>query len=625
MESKLLDDGILEYFRHDSFRPGQKEAILETQESFRAGKKYHISELPTGTGKSDIAHTLARAASGGLTYDWGLFQKMMGDAAVEMLDYGNPIEEERATPFTSNYPMFNRGIEKLPEEGIMNYLNRYKGDPQSYIVTSQKPLQDQYLRDFGYGEGMGHIFDIRGRNNYWCNQPKSKEEDNCYDNRNTCKMAGTIDCSYTWKRIMAQFHPIASTNSTFFAVGTSTWRTRELAVIDECHNAPDDVLNLVSFTIDDNTLADCDLPHLVYDTDLKYQEGLVKVLPEGGFIKWLETLKDPLVHHMNDLQGKARAINEGLLYDSAGNKIFELPKEDEQMIDKLVQINDRIQRFMENKDYTEWVIETIHKNGNRKFQARPLDSGYFAPGFFLNKAKFTALQSATIIDINKFCEDMGIRPEDMAFSQKPSPFPLQNRLVFNMDAVKMGYKDIEDSMDDLCRWIKRIVESYPVHKGIIHCQTYKLQKEIATRLRDMDRFIVPGPGQRSEAIAEHCRHKKPTVLMSPSMTEGIDLKGELARFSIVVKLPFPYLGDKRTAIKAKRDPAWYQYQTSKTLVQSVGRGVRSMDDWCHTYILDKAFGGFIRRAPLPPDFLNSVCSRTMGENLLNKVKQKYSR
>ena len=41
----------------------------------------------------------------------------------------------------------------------------------------------------------------------------------------------------------------------------------------------------------------------------------------------------------------------------------------------------------------------------------------------------------------------------------------------------------------------------------------------------------------------------------------------------------------------KRD-TWYPLQTAKTIVQSVGRSVRSVDDQAVTYILDQGFQYF---------------------------------
>jgi Rad3-related DNA helicase len=86
-----------------------------------------------------------------------------------------------------------------------------------------------------------------------------------------------------------------------------------------------------------------------------------------------------------------------------------------------------------------------------------------------------------------------------------------------------------------------------------------------------------------------------SVLVSPSMTDGLSLDDDLARFQIVCKIPFPFLGDPQIAAKKDRNQLWYDLETAKTLVQSFGRAVRSDDDHAVTYILDQDFERFYAR------------------------------
>ena len=88
---------------------------------------------------------------------------------------------------------------------------------------------------------------------------------------------------------------------------------------------------------------------------------------------------------------------------------------------------------------------------------------------------------------------------------------------------------------------------------------------------------------------------RPTVLLSPSMQEGVDLKGDLSRFQILCKVPYPYLGDKLVKKRMNRWQWWYPLQTAKTIVQSVGRSVRSDTDSAVTYILDSDWERFYSR------------------------------
>ena len=107
---------------------------------------------------------------------------------------------------------------------------------------------------------------------------------------------------------------------------------------------------------------------------------------------------------------------------------------------------------------------------------------------------------------------------------------------------------------------------------------------------------------------DHINGKKPTVLLSPSMTEGVDLKGDASRFQIICKVPYPYLGDKLIRKRMNKWKWWYPLQTLKVIIQSVGRSVRSKDDQAITYILDSDWDRFYSRNSglFPADFRNSI-------------------
>ena len=105
-------------------------------------------------------------------------------------------------------------------------------------------------------------------------------------------------------------------------------------------------------------------------------------------------------------------------------------------------------------------------------------------------------------------------------------------------------------------------------------------------------------------LRQHIESKKPTVLLSPSMTEGVDLHGDISRFQIVCKVPYPFLGDKLVKKRMNKWKGWYPLQTAKSIVQAAGRSVRSNDDHAVTYILDSDWDRFYayNSALFPADF-----------------------
>ena len=137
--------------------------------------------------------------------------------------------------------------------------------------------------------------------------------------------------------------------------------------------------------------------------------------------------------------------------------------------------------------------------------------------------------------------------------------------------------------------------NYVSNDIVVHnCHSYRIANFLYKNIKT-DRFLLHDSNNRMEVLNTHINTKKPTILLSPSFTEGIDLMGDLGRFQILMKVPFPYLGDNYILSKMKRVKNWYEWNTAKTIIQSSGRSVRSIDDFSWTYIIDSDFEFFYKK------------------------------
>jgi Helicase C-terminal domain len=132
--------------------------------------------------------------------------------------------------------------------------------------------------------------------------------------------------------------------------------------------------------------------------------------------------------------------------------------------------------------------------------------------------------------------------------------------------------------------------------------------------------------QRDEVISEHISSTKPTVLISPSLHPGLDLKDDLSRFQIITKVPYPDLGDRWINEKRKISGQWYNWQTALRLVQAYGRSVRSKEDYAVTYVLDSGFENFVCRNKhiLPDWFTQAIQSSRLKARLGHGVSDSDS-
>ena len=142
--------------------------------------------------------------------------------------------------------------------------------------------------------------------------------------------------------------------------------------------------------------------------------------------------------------------------------------------------------------------------------------------------------------------------------------------------------------------VQAILDNHPKEKGIIHCHSYKIATYLKENIKS-DRILIHDSENRDKVLFLHTEEDKPTVLLSPSMSEGVDLKGDASRFQIICKVPYPYLGDKLVKKRMNKWRWWYPLQTAKTIVQAVGRSIRTEEDYAVTYILDDDWNRFYSR------------------------------
>jgi ATP-dependent DNA helicase DinG len=261
-----------------------------------------------------------------------------------------------------------------------------------------------------------------------------------------------------------------------------------------------------------------------------------------------------------------------------------------------------------------WIISDIKKDNYKvdKVELKPLDiASYCKPVF--EKGSKALIMSATILNNKAFCKSIGLNLDDVKFIQVKSDFPLEHRAIYPLNIAYLNYSNLQsiDIISKISRAVDNIMSMYKNDKGIIHTTSYEqltfikdnISKENARRLLITDPEI-----QRDEIIFQHVSTTKPTVLISPSLHTGLDLKDELSRFQIITKVPYPSKGDRWTNAKRELDPEWYYWQTALRLIQAYGRSIRSKDDWAKTYILDAAFGYFIKKnkSMLPEWFIQAI-------------------
>ena len=472
---------------------------------------------------------------------------------------------------------------------IANYLGG-----GAYFLTTQKVLQAQYMRDFK-SEGLRSL---TSSTNFRCQYYKTKDCSSALRELKISKDQRFKACcggGCVYKKAKGDFinAELGTTNFPYFMAETNysaQLTPRKLLVIDECHNVEIQLGNFVSIEISEH-FAESILKLKVPELKTMYQVvNWVKsdYLPRLGRIK---------AHMENQIE--KFSLGTKLKEFVAVSKRYEL-------IDKhLCKLN----RFIAVYNKDNWVMNEITTEGRskRKWEFKPIDIAPFSEDNLFKSGEKILLMSATIMDKDAFCQILGINPKEAAFISIPSPFKKENRPIIYAPVAKMGMRDIDASLPKIAEAVKAILEQHKNEKGIIHCHSYKVTKFLKENIRNK-RLLTHDAENRDKILAKHQADPRPTVLLSPSMTEGVDLKGDASRFQIICKIPYPYLGDKLVKKRMNKWSWWYPLQTAKVVVQSVGRSIRNEEDHAVTYILDAGWDYFLKKnkSIFPKEFLESL-------------------
>ncbi len=519
-----------EHFPFDSIRPQQAEAIDFAIETFlNSDKRFCVIEAGTGVGKSAIGLTVARYVS----------------------------------------------------ENRSNHAELFS--PGSYFITTQKILQEQYVRDFPT------VVSLKSSSNYKCTYHKSNS---CSESQKLLKTADkssrffkscAFNCKYKNQKEKFLNSAESITNFSYFlteANYSGKIVPRQVLVIDEGHNVETELSKFIEITVSE------------YFSKSILKLSFPKKLTQFQTFSWIKETYLPAA-------SRRLKFFEDSIEKMGGEKLRESLKQFESVTkqyDLLRSHITKIKQFVKIYKSDNWVFETSSTEGKgyKKASFKPIDISLYAEDNLFRLGEKIIIMSATILNSKTFMRTLGIDSNSASFISIPSPFPVDNRPVIFSPAGSMSAKSIDFTLPKLAESVKTILEHHKNEKGIIHCKTYKIANYLKRSLKN-SRILTHDSSNRDEILEKHTSSKKNTVLLSPSMTEGVDLKGDASRFQIICKVPYPYLGDKLVRKRMNKFQGWYELQTAKSIVQSAGRSVRSEDDHAVTYILDSDFGRFLSR------------------------------
>ena len=413
------------------------------------------------------------------------------------------------------------------------------------ILTRTKQLQTQYERD--------GIMALYGRDNYACmRMPKNTAAQGICRVGLPCKYFAE-GCEYfDQKRFAIASQEVTLNYSYFFleANGPGQFTNYDWIVCDEGHSVPEELSKTFTIRI---YFPDCRPAGMKVPRD--------KTLP--GLIHWakqnLYRLRKrawvPTVQEHTNL--KIRAIE------------FERQMELLAMID--------------NPD--SWVVDLVEQAAI----IRPIWPESLAGINLWPHSKKFIFCSATMNPAYTL-PMLGIDPSEAEKIEIDSTFPKEYRPIFLTGQLYLNHRSDENVYKHWVAQVDEILALYPNHKGLIHTGNYQLANLLVLNSRHPHRMIGHSAETRQITLERFKNMNTNKVLVSPALTEGVDLPYDQCRFQIIAKVPFPNMLDKvwQARFEQDKDRAGriYTQATIDQVVQAAGRGMRAEDDYCETWIID---------------------------------------
>ena len=520
----------------------QVKLLKSIDDAFETGSKFVVCNAPTGSGKSFISKTL-------------------GNVAEE-----SPDEFRELVTSYAAYKRTQSGYTYQDECDEMSSFG-------CTALTITKALQDQYKELFKETDV------VKGKSNYQCAVDERYPVDvaPCLHSANLkADCWAKNKCPYYEARNKALVSQFNTLNYNMFFALPNHLKKRQFLICDEASELEDQLVKEFTCKIDYKFLARMDV-------DIR---PLTKRM---SAVKWLTELQIDLtdkIDEIKDILAVKKTNNKKAILDLTTNmqRIMNLQS-------KVVLVTDSWQEseYVYEKDATGIIFMPLKVN---KLAYRLFDY-----------ADKVILMSATIIDPDNFCKSLGI--EDYKYVEAESTFDPKKAPIVCNPKYKLNYHTMDKYLPRIIKQVAEICNHHANDKGIIHSQNNNITAKLSTMLYG-DRFLYREPGIKNEDILDkHMSSVDPTVLVSPSMSYGVDLKGDLAKFQIIIKAPFLPTKDVRIERMMKNDFDWYQNKMLSSLIQSCGRGIRSKKDTCITYILDGTIVDSILRSKhkLPKYFL----------------------
>jgi len=457
----------------------------------------------------------------------------------------------------------------------------HQGKGSSYILTPQRILQEQYERSFD----AGILASLYGKGNYSCRSKNTTCDigslvkpkcDSCPFGIAMGKAVKSPNTVFNYKLALLLY--------SFTPIFDPERNKRKLMILDECHTVEEHLVEFNAVTVSKKR---CEKFDIKFPDMSKHQLLTAHQWMKETYAPAAQTYLTHMFHEVEPL------------LDKGSN---ELTRHEIKRIREYSNLEDHVDEIQEfiYTPQTNLTNEYVLVFDKTMFKFKQVTGARNFHEILDPQADKFLFMSSTILNKEGFCKDLGLPPEDTAFLSLESEFPTENRQVLFTPQMKMNARWSGDenvaNREKMLNQVRTVVNFHEGESGIIHTANFAIAKWLVENLDNgtVSHQILhhnPDSGDdRGAVIRQFTGITKPSILISPSITEGLDLVDDLARFAIFAKVPFGYMGDQWIKRRMQMSNEWYQRRAVISIIQGGGRVVRSKEDWGVVYILDESWG-----------------------------------
>ena len=509
-----------------------------------------------------------------------LNEEYFNPIVYEFFPYGESFKEARFYQIETISQIYNaieKGYKYIFLEACSGFgksliaatLSRIYSEGKSYILTPTNQLLSPYeeeFKDFNLKKIKARTFFTCKRSGRYCSYMFCQES-NCgyYKNLNSSRQItpkGT--CNYLYQLYQGlEANTIVCTYDYFF---TEAFRKknflnkRKLIICDEGHNIDNLASSGSKLILYDNPLSFIGLKTDTELQDIRETEDYYFFLTKAKYYY-------------------EKFLNEHPYLDLNKRRMYEKD---------LFKLSNFLDYF--DEDDNNIVFEFIEEeSGNHKWIFSPINTKQFVNDVIFEYSDVCIFMSSSIFDYDNFSYDLGIKKDEVFKLTVPHIFDLSNNPIKVYNKFDMSYENYEEIKYKTLPIIDEILQNHKFEKGIIHTFNNEIKEFLVENLTDQRRLITHTTQDREQQLDKFKKSPRKLVFVSSSMDEGVDLPGELCRFQILYKLPYPSTEDERVQLRERTyedGNEWYVYKMLTRLIQAYGRGIRFEGDYCKTYLLD---------------------------------------